>query len=51
MSLIAGISIGAAIFVVAYVLLLSSSSIGGNPNERLLYALSEQTNNQSISIK
>jgi tetratricopeptide (TPR) repeat protein len=30
---------------------LSSSSIGGYPNERLLYALSEQTNNnQSISI-
>ncbi|MFL6421171.1 MAG: tetratricopeptide repeat protein, partial [Nitrososphaeraceae archaeon] len=54
MSLIGGISIGAAIFVVAYVLLLSSLSIGGYPNERLVYALSEQnntdTNNQSSSI-
>jgi tetratricopeptide (TPR) repeat protein len=44
------IGIGVAIFLI-YVLLLASSSIGGYPNERLLYTLSNQiNNNQSSSI-
>jgi outer membrane protein assembly factor BamD (BamD/ComL family) len=46
----AGIGISTVIFVV-YILLLSSLSFRGYPNERLIYALSEQSNdNQSSSI-
>jgi hypothetical protein len=44
----ASISISTVIFVVYA--LLSSSSIGGYPNERLIYAISEQSNNNQSSI-
>src|ERR671938_2170096 len=46
------ICIGTAAFVVACVLTLSSSSIGGYPNNILPYALAEEinNNNQSSSI-
>jgi hypothetical protein len=49
-SLIRSISIGAAIFLI-YILSLSSlsSSISSYPNEILVYALSEQTNNTVIN--
>jgi Flp pilus assembly protein TadD len=54
MSLIKDICIGTAAFVVACVLTLSSSSIGGYPNDVLPYALAEEintsNNNQSSSI-
>src|SRR5918912_2130576 len=53
MSLIKDICIDTAAFVVACVLTLSSSSIGGYPNNILPYALAEENNtnnNQSSSI-